>query len=211
MRIFISVLLLLSSHCFASSYTAKPGTVALTFDDGPSPNYTPKVLAILKKYDIKATFFVMGQYAKKHPDLIRQIANEGHAVALHSMTHPKLTKISMQKLRYEISEPKNIVKAILNKTPICLRPPFGMSNQRLVNTAKTYDIQVVPMGFNSFDYQNRGSEKLSRWVINNARSGQVILLHDGYRKRGQTVKALPDIIEGIRKKGLSFSAFCYPQ
>lgn len=188
--------------------TPLPGTVALTFDDGPSPIYTPKVLNILKDNHIKATFFVMGTSAKKYPELIKAIEAAGHSVQIHSMTHPKLTRVGLKKLYYEVVQAKKNVTEILGHPPVCLRPPFGLSNQRLVDFSKQHGIIVVPMGFNSFDYKRPGVSKLTSWVVKNARDGRVFLLHDGYKARQQTVAALPGIIKGIRAKGLGFSSVC---
>src|SRR3990167_7404965 len=107
------------------------GTVALTFDDGPSPIYTPQILAILKKYNIKATFFVVGVNAKKYPELIKEIHAEGHVVASHSLTHPMLTKLSNAELQKEVALPSAIVDHIIGTKPKCLRYPFGASNQHV--------------------------------------------------------------------------------
>ena len=188
--------------------TALPGTVALTFDDGPNPTFTPQILAILKKNNIKATFFVVGASAKKYPDLIKQIAADGHSVNEHTMTHPMLTHLAKDKWYWEMVEPANIVDGILGKRPACLRYPYGMSNQAIRDYIRSEGMRPVPMGFNSFDYDRPGATKITSWVLQNARSGQVFLFHDGYDKREQTVAALPAIIEGIRKKGLGFSQIC---
>lgn len=185
-----------------------PHTVALTFDDGPSPIYTPQVLAILKKYNIKATFFVVGENARKYPDIVKAIYADGHHVNNHSMTHPMLTKLSDASLHYEVSEPYNIIHQILQTYPKCLRYPFGASNAHVRQVIRDQHMLPVPMGFNSFDYDRPGTEKIINWVLKNAYSRQVILLHDGYFKREQTVSALPAIIEGIKKKGLGFSTIC---
>lgn len=190
---------------------ALPGTVALTFDDGPSPVFTPKVLAILKKYNIKATFFVMGWAAKKHPELIKQMIAEGHAVGVHTNSHPMLTKIPESQYYYEVVNPKLVVKSIIGKYPVCLRPPYGAINQHVKDYIRSQGLIPVAMGFNSFDYDQPGVDHIVNWVVSNARSGRVVLLHDGLFHRYQTVDALPRIIEGIRKKGLGFSAICYPQ
>jgi len=187
-----------------------PGTVSLTFDDGPSPQYTPQVLAILKKNHIKATFFVMGWAAQKYPQLIRQMVAEGHAVANHTNSHKDLTHLSAKQLHDEVVGAKEKIRSVLGKAPICLRPPYGKGNQRIAAYIHQQGMMMVPMGFNSFDYERRGVKKLVQWVVANARAGQVILLHDGYAYRQQTVDALPDIIAGIRKKRLGFSAICYP-
>src|SRR3990167_10531443 len=85
------------------------GTVALTFDDGPSEIYTPQILAILKKYNIKATFFMVGANAKQHPDLVKQVLADGHAINSHSQTHPLLTKLNDKQLNWEVAEPIAII------------------------------------------------------------------------------------------------------
>jgi len=188
----------------------KPNTVALTFDDGPSPKYTPQILAILKKEHIKATFFVMGGLAKRHPELVQRIKSEGHAVALHTMTHPKLTRLNDKQLHYEIIEARENVRKAIGINPMCLRPPYGLINSHVRQYIEKTGMTVVPIGFNSFDYENRGVNKLEKWVLANVRSGRVFLMHDGYNHRQQTVDALPTIIKGIREKGLGFSAICYP-
>lgn len=190
--------------------SAQPGTVSLTFDGGPTPMYTPQILDILKKKEIKATFFVMGPLAKKFPEIIDRIVAEGHAVAIQTMTHPKLTRLNDSQLHYEVVETRDIVNKILGKPPVCLRPPYGLKNKHVENYVSAHNLILVPMGFNSFDEENRGVDQLTQWVIKNARSGRVFLFHDGHYKREQTVAALPKIIAGIREKGLGFSAICYP-
>lgn len=184
------------------------GTVALTFDDGPSPVYTPQILAVLKKYHIKATFFMVGVNAQKYPDMVRQVLAEGHAINSHTLTHPMLTKLNDKQLYKEIATPQVIINKITGQKPLCLRYPFGMSNGHVRAAIRSEGIVPVPMGFNSFDYNRPGVQKIVSWVLKNAYSGQVILMHDGYDKREQTVAALPAIIEGIQKKGLGFSQIC---
>lgn len=184
------------------------GTVALTFDDGPTPEFTPQILAILKKYHVKATFFMVGVNAKNHPEIVKMVLADGHAIDSHSLTHPMLTKVSEQQLIREVEEPQVIINNIIGKKPVCLRYPFGASNQHVRDVIRKYGMTPTPMGFNSFDYDRPGVDKIVNWVLKNAYSGQVILMHDGFAKREQTVAALPRIIEGIQKKGLGFSQIC---
>lgn len=186
-----------------------PGTMTLTFDDGPNPTFTPQILAILKKYHVKATFFVVGMSAKKYPELIKQILAEGHAIGNHSLTHPMLTKLSDQALYKEVVTTQNIVENITGKKPVCLRPPYGMSNSHVREFIRSQSIVPVPMGWNSFDYERPGVDKIISWVLKNSYKGQVMLMHDGFAARQQTVAALPAIIEGIQKRGIGFSAICY--
>ena len=205
---------LLASSLVMSAYSATAtktlpdkGTVALTFDDGPSP-YTPQVLAILDKYHIKATFFLVGTNARKYPEYVKAIYAAGHHVNSHSQTHPMLTKLSNNRLETEVSEPSAIINQIIHTKPRCLRYPFGASNAHVRETIAANGMQPVPMGFNSFDYERPGTDKIVSWVVKNAHSRQVILLHDGYDKREQTVAALPKIIKGIEDKGLGFDTIC---
>lgn len=185
-----------------------PGTVALTFDDGPNPIYTRQILAILKKYNIKATFFEVGANAKLYPDVVKEIHEQGHVIASHSMTHPMLTKISDAQLDNEIVQPVVIINSIIGVKPKCLRYPFGASNEHVRAEIRAHGMTPVPMGFNSFDYERPGTQKIVSQILNNIYSKQIVLMHDGYDKREQTVAALPIIIEGIKKKGLGFSTIC---
>lgn len=216
-KLFFSVLLCLlpisllaaeSKPVPEAQKTPSAGTVALTFDDGPHPVYTREILAILKKYNIKATFFVVGVNARKYPDLIKEIHDQGHVIASHSLTHPMLTKLSDTELQKEVATPSVIVKNINGVQIKCLRYPFGASNEHVRTVIRANGMMPVSMGFNSFDYDRPGTQKIIDWVLKNSYSKQVILLHDGYDKREQTVAALPVIIEGIKKKGLGFSAIC---
>jgi peptidoglycan/xylan/chitin deacetylase (PgdA/CDA1 family) len=184
------------------------GTVALTFDDGPHPEFTPQILAILKKYHVKATFFMVGANAKLYPEIVKQVLAEGHAVNSHSLTHPMLTHLKDTTLNREVGQPQVIINNIIGKKPLCLRYPFGASNEHVRAVIREHGIVPVSMGFNSFDYDRPGTDKIVSWVLKNSYSQQVILLHDGYAKREQTVAALPRIIEGIQAKGLGFSQIC---
>lgn len=207
---FISCLVSINSFAADNTVRTKPlpGTIALTFDDGPSPVYTPQILAILKKNNIKATFFMVGANAEKYPDIVKMVLNEGHSVNSHSYTHPMLTKISESQLQKEVSLPQSIIYKIIGIKPVCLRYPFGASNEHVRNVIREHGITPVPMGFNSFDYNRPGTEKIISWVLKNIYSGQIILLHDGYDKREETVAALQHIIDGVKAKGLGFSPIC---
>jgi len=215
MRKLALALVLAAFACTASALNesqvhkiAAKGTVALTFDDGPTEKYTPQILAILKKYNIKATFFMVGMNAKAHPDLVKMVLADGHAINSHSMTHPMLTKLSDKKLQWEVAEPSVVIYDTIGKKPLCLRYPFGASNEHVRAVIRANGMVPVPMGWNSFDYNRPGVDKIVSWVMKNAHSGQVFLFHDGFDKREQTVAALPQIIEGIQKKGLGFSQVC---
>lgn len=190
--------------------TPAKGTVALTFDDGPNPDFTPKILEVLKKYNLKATFFEVGMQVKTYPEITKQVDAAGMAVASHSQTHPMLTKVGEAQLENEVAAPSAIIFNTIGKKPVCLRYPFGASNQHVRDVIREHGMAPVAMGWNSFDYNQPGVDKIVAQVVNNAHSGTVILLHDGFAglNRQQTLDALPLIIEGIKKKGLGFSQIC---
>lgn len=217
MKIWIKIIFVcLISHALAWAEsetkvirtTPLPKTVALTFDDGPADIYTKQILDILNHYHVKAVFFMVGNNAKAHPDLVKAVLADGHVAASHSLSHPNLTKISRAILEKEIRQPQIIISNITGQAPRCLRYPFGASNAKVRERIRAAGIVPVSMGFNSFDYENRGTQQLIQWVLKNVHAGQVILLHDGFNHREQTVAALPKIIEGIQKKGLGFSVIC---
>ena len=188
--------------------TPTKGTVSLTFDDGPNPIYTPQILAILKKNNIKATFFMVGVNAQKYPEIVKMVLADGHAIDSHSLTHPMLTKLNDAQLHKEVIAPSNIIEKIIGKRPVCLRYPFGASNEHVRQVIRTAGMTPTAMGFNSFDYDRPGTDKIINWVLKNMHAGMIVLMHDGYDKREQTVAALQPIIDGIKKRGLGFSQIC---
>lgn len=185
-----------------------PNTVTLTFDDGPDPKYTEEVLAVLDKYHVKATFFVLGGNAKAYPKLIKEMIAHGHNVENHSMTHPKLSHLTAAQINQQIAGTNQIIKDLTGRSPVCLRPPYGMHNKLVDQIAHQNGLQVINWDWNSFDYERRGSEAIFKEVTTHAKSGFVILMHDG-GPRQQTVDALPKIIEYYRSKGIGFSQICY--
>jgi peptidoglycan-N-acetylglucosamine deacetylase len=213
-KFFIALLCFLSSSALAIDaatvqLTATKGTVALTFDDGPTEKYTPQILAILKKYNVKATFFMVGMNAQAHPDIVKMALADGHVIANHSMTHPNLTEITDAQLNTEVSNPQTILSNLTGKKPLCLRYPFNASNEHVDDVIRKNNMIPISVGFNAYDYKRTGVDKIVNRVVQNAVSGRVFVMHDGFDNREQTVAALPQIIEGIKKKGLGFSQICF--
>jgi len=193
------------SH-LCSAHVAQ-GTVALTFDDGPSI-YTKKIMQILEKYHVKATFFVVGKKAKANPKFLKQMFADGNAIGNHSLTHAKITQLSRKQLYNEIVVPENIIYKITGKRPKLFRFPYGAENKKVRDFVESQGLRPIYWNYSPEDYSLPGSRVIARRVISHAHSGQVILLHDGPSRRQQTVDALPKIIEGIKKKGLDFSVIC---
>lgn len=176
--------------------------VSLTFDDGPSPATTPRVLNILKKYKIPATFFVLGQRAQTHPDLIRRLLREGHVVANHSYSHPQMTKLEGEGRLKEIQKTQDIIRA-LSPNPIkWFRPPYGAYDKKLERLVDSYGMTVVLWDVDPQDWKRQNSpEDICASVIKQTRPGSIILLHDIHER---TVNALEKIIVSLRAKGYAF-------
>ncbi|SFA55484.1 polysaccharide deacetylase family sporulation protein PdaB [Anoxybacillus pushchinoensis] len=181
--------------------------VAITFDDGPDILYTPDILAILKQYDAKATFFVVGFRAEKYPDMIKRQMNEGHEIANHTYKHIDFRGKSKQTIEEEIKKGGDVLYHITGKRPTLFRPPLGYYNQRILNIAKEQGYTVVMWSKHqdTYDWQNPGTNRIVRRVIRHIQPGQIILFHDhGSGSRKQTVQALKEILPILKQKGYTF-------
>ncbi|SOB78883.1 polysaccharide deacetylase family protein [Streptomyces sp. 1331.2] len=182
--------------------------VYLTFDDGPSPAYTPKVLATLARYGVQATFFEIGQNVEAHPLLTAQVARQGHSVQNHSWSHPDLRRLSGAALDAQVANTDRAIRASTGRTPNCLRPPYGAVNGTVRSHAAALGKQVVLWSVDPADWSRPGTAAIRSRVLNGVRPGSVILLHDGGGDRSQTVAALPAIISTLKARGYGFATLC---
>ncbi|MGB8957209.1 MAG: polysaccharide deacetylase family protein [Tumebacillaceae bacterium] len=176
--------------------------IALTFDDGPNPEYTPQVLDVLKQHQAKATFFVIGSRIEQYPELAQREVREGHELANHSYHHPGMTRISAEKLREEIEQAQNVIVSATGQTPKAFRPPGGVYNDKVVNTAKQAGYMVVMWTWNqdTRDWRRPGVRKIVDQVLSNAHNGSIVLFHDHGGDRSQTVNALTEILPELKKR-----------
>lgn len=179
----------------------KVKAVALTFDDGPHPNYTPKLLAILKKYNVKATFFVIGKMVEQYPELIRAEDADGHLVANHTFHHVNLNHVPLDEISLEWQACNDAVKAVLGKEMTFCRPPGGDYDPDVITAAMDTGLTTVLWTDDPGDYASPGDKVITRRVLDRIGNGGIILLHDGVQ---QTVDVLPQIIESIQKRGYRF-------
>ncbi len=175
--------------------------VALTIDDGPHEIFTPQILKILKKYNIKATFFVVGKMAEANPELIRAEAADGHTIGNHTYSHPNLKQLHSDDIKAELLACNYIVKSILGLDMKYFRPPGGDYNYRVVNAMTEEDFTMVLWTDDPGDYLNPGKENIENRVLARIENGGIILLHDGYQ---QTIDVLPQIIEHLKSRGFRF-------
>ncbi|NJM20157.1 MAG: polysaccharide deacetylase family protein [Richelia sp. RM2_1_2] len=177
--------------------------IALTFDDGPWKNSTRQTLDILKKNNIKATFFVVGQALKNNPELGKQVITEGHAIANHTWHH-WYHFMNPQVAAFEIDKTTDLIYQVTGVKTNLFRPPGGHLSNGLVAHARNKKYATLMWSADSRDFQQPAPETLVNNVIKNARPGGIILLHDGGGDRTRTIQALPQIIAKLKQQGYSF-------
>jgi len=172
--------------------------VFLTFDDGPIPEVTPLVISILKKYNIKATFFCVGENVQKHPEVFDLLLKNGHAVGNHTFHHVKAWKTDSNSYLSEIEQCKQLVKSHL------FRPPHGQINRKIAqNLMKDYRIIMWSALTGDYNQKLSGDHCLAN-AVNNTRPGSIIVFHDSLKALERMEFALPKYIEYCREKGYSF-------
>lgn len=178
--------------------------VALTFDDGPSPDWTANILSTLEQTHTPATFFVTGGNAQARPQLIRREAADGFTIGMHTWDHPFMTKLTPVQRAWELSATADAIHAALG-AHYCLpywRPPFGDYNSDVFNQTQVMGLTTVTWNVDPQDWSSPGVSVIVQRVLSAAQPGSIILLHDGYFFRQQTAEALPQIIAGLRARGL---------
>ena len=174
--------------------------VALTFDDGPTAG-TTQLLDLLKKEKIPATFFVVGEMANAHPQIVSRMAKEGHVVGNHSYDHPKFTSMAADKIRSQIERTNAIIKKSTKKQPTLLRPPFGASNSTVHGIERDLGMAQVLWSVDPLDWKDRDAKTIADRVIKGVKPGSIVLSHDIYET---TREAYKTIIPALRAKGYTF-------
>lgn len=177
----------------------------LTFDDGPS-GHTAAILDTLAKEKVRAVFFITGYGARQHPEMLKRINEEGHILAIHTMTHPNMTKLTAEAQRKEIEPLIEQIESVTGKRPRYFRPPFGAYNQELLETLKGLDLVAINWSVGSLDWDGlvngqKEPQKVVDDVMAQMHKGAVILFHDTMK---HTADAVPIVIERLRADGYEF-------
>lgn len=178
--------------------------IALTFDDGPNPVYTSQILAILQTYNVKATFFDVGYLVKDYPNIVRQEFLQGHSIGNHSWSHPELTRLSATGIFSQLVSTSDAIQSVVGTRPTIFRPPYGSFNRIVLSQATRLNLSTIIWNNEAHDWAAPGVNVIARRILNLARDGGIILLHDGGGFRAQTVAALPIIITTLRQRGFTF-------
>jgi len=177
----------------------KEKVVFLSFDDGPSEQFTPVILDVLERNNVKALFFCIGRHAEVYPDLVRRISSEGHRIGNHTYSHNWKNAFKPSSIiEAEINRTNNILFDITGSKPELFRPPFGITNPSIAKAIKGSGMQSVGWDIRSFDTISKDPQKLVRRISKRLRPGSIILLHDN---REITSRILNELIETIQNKG----------
>lgn len=194
--------------------------LAITFDDGPNPALTPQLLDLLERYDARATFFLIGRYARECPRLVAETAQRDHLIANHTLTHPNLFWLSPDAIRDEIEQTQDAIAAATGSAPRWFRPPYGFRNPWVVKSAARFGMRTVMWSLIPGDWKPRPLEKLignmqpiaaraQKNLASRNAAGDILCLHDGGHRalnadRTNTLKALEYWLPRWRDAGLKF-------
>jgi len=180
-------------------------TVHLTFDDGPHPTATAVVLEILKRRNLKATFFLLGENVGRYPDLVREINERGHFVGNHSLTHSSLFLKPSSWQSRQMKDANDIIQKTIGKTPGLFRPPFGHFDLRTIKAASSHGLKTVMWDVDSKDYSASGIPSIIRRVCHQTGPGSIVLLHDNDSTSAKIAEYLNPILDNLEQRDLSFA------
>ncbi|HJV44739.1 MAG TPA: polysaccharide deacetylase family protein [Bacillota bacterium] len=176
--------------------------VALTFDDGPSPKYTPQLLALLKQYDVHATFFLVGENVEKHPELVQQEVSAGHEIGNHTYTHTNINQLSAEQFHEEVKKTSEAIERVTGNKTHFFRPPEGARNEIMMKETAKDDLVTIMWDEDSQDWKKPGVNKIISNVLPHLKGGNIILFHDHAGEQNQ--KSLQKLIPELKQQGYRF-------
>jgi peptidoglycan-N-acetylglucosamine deacetylase len=184
--------------------------LALTFDDGPNDPHTLRIIDVLSKHDVRATFFLIGRFVKQRPDIVRALAQAGHVIGNHTFSHPNLIFASAQKTRIELQSCTDALTDAIGKHSNLFRPPFGGRRPGSLRIARSLGLEPVMWNVTGGDWKGKPADYVAQKLQAQIRGGDVILLHDGGHTafgadRSQTVNATDRLIAHCKSVGYDFS------
>lgn len=201
-----------TGQMFGPTFTGLPRgskQIALTYDDGPNDPHTLRLLEVLARHDVRATFFLIGRHVQQRRDIAREIVKAGHIVGNHTFTHPLLIFRSAAKIRQELSSCRAALQDAIGDHSNLFRPPFGGRRPAVLHIARELEFEPVMWTVTGYDWNAPPAEVIERKVAKQIKGGDVILLHDGGHKqmgvdRAQTVLATDSLIKRYKAEGYEF-------
>jgi peptidoglycan/xylan/chitin deacetylase (PgdA/CDA1 family) len=180
--------------------------ISLTFDDGPDPRWTPAVLDLLRQYRARATFCVVGEHVAAHPELVRRIAEEGHALCDHTWSHDEaLGRRNPATIHAELARTYDAIVAASGVPPRYFRAPAGRWSAAVLAEARRLGLRPLGWSADPRDWTRPAAPEIVRRVLDGAGAGSIVLLHDGYGQLGHTAAALADILPALTARHLAFA------
>jgi len=189
--------------------SSNPKHLALTYDDGPNDPHTLRLLDVLARHQVRATFFLIGRYVRQRPDIVRELLRSGHAIGNHTFTHPNLIWVSRADLRKQLEECQTAIEDAVGQRPTLFRPPFGGRRPVTLRVARAMGCHPVMWNVTGWDWNAKSAEYIENKVTRQMRGGDVVLLHDGGHlqfgaDRGYTVTATDRLIQRYKCEGREF-------
>lgn len=175
--------------------------ISLTFDCAWGAEDMPQILDTLKNNNVKATFFVLGEWADKFPEIIKRMADEGHDIANHSDTHPHIASLSYDSITNEIKNANEKIENVAGKGNNLFRAPYGEYNDNVISAAEELGFYTIQWDVDSLDWKNLGKENILNRVTSKVKNGSIILMHNGTK---DTATVLPEVIKELKDKGYEF-------
>ncbi|EOC99504.1 polysaccharide deacetylase family sporulation protein PdaB [Caldisalinibacter kiritimatiensis] len=172
--------------------------IAISFDAAWGADKTDDILDILDKYDIKTTFFLVGFWVDRYPDMVKEIKKRGHEIGNHSSNHPHMTKLSKEQIVEELKETENKIKELTGQRTVLFRPPFGDYNDRVINACKEAGYYVIQWDVDSLDWKELGVEPVVDRVTKNVKNGSIVLFHNNAK---YVAEYLPLVLEKLKAEG----------
>jgi len=188
---------------------ANPRRLALTYDDGPNDQHTPQLLDVLAKHDVRATFFLVGRYVQRQPQIVRDLVQAGHVLGNHTFTHPNLIFCSELQTKIQLEECNRAIEDATGLSPKLFRPPFGGRRPSTLRIARELSLEPVMWSVTGWDWEAKPASYVEGKVTGQVKGGDVILLHDGGHRgmgadRSQTVIATDNLIARYKAEGFQF-------
>jgi peptidoglycan/xylan/chitin deacetylase (PgdA/CDA1 family) len=183
--------------------------IALTYDDGPNDPHTLRLLEVLARHNVRATFFMIGRYAQQRPDIARAVAQAGHVIGNHTFTHPLLTFKSASQTRDELVDCRKVLQDAIGEHSNLFRPPFGGRRPATLRIARELGLETIMWNVTGYDWNAPPAAVIEEKVVRQIRGGDVILLHDGGHRamgadRAQSVIATDNLIRRYKDQGYEF-------
>ena len=187
-----------------SSNSKEKKKIALTFDDGPHPKNTPKIISILEENDVKATFFVIGVNAKNYPEALKLVSEKGHEIGNHTYSHGIIRGKSLKSIAREVIEAEEEIKGLTGVSTNLLRPPCGLYDDTTVSFAQENGYKIVLWNIDTLDWEHSSVSDIISTVTGGVKGGDIILFHDYISGENNTFEALKQIIPILKNKGYEF-------